>query len=307
MRVKRQKKHRRAVRFFTTCFGFRQPFKVLCDGTFVHHLLVQDIMPADKALADVLGGTAKLFTTSLLVYANGCSCVIEELDYLGYETHKKNKKKSGSQDASDQNGHMDNPYLESCRLARKLGVARCGHEKRIGAEACFLEVIGADNPEHFFVATQDAELRNNLQQKPGVPLLYGLHKALLLETPSAFQKEFAAASEEKRLHMTQLEHKLLKKRVDKDSVAGGTTEGDLNGNQKVNHGRKPLGVSDKPQFKRKKAKAPNPLSCKKKKNRAQENGATKKGDKDQGDSSKRSRSRNRKKSLKGKTAAEADS
>ncbi|CAM8943646.1 unnamed protein product [Rhodiola kirilowii] len=315
MRVKRQKKHRRAVRFFTTCFGFRQPFKVLCDGTFVHHLLVQDIMPADKALADVLGGTAKLFTTS---------CVIEELDYLGYETHKKNKKKSGSQDASDQNGHMDNPYLESCRLARKLGVARCGHEKRIGAEACFLEVIGADNPEHFFVATQDAELRNNLQQKPGVPLLYGLHKALLLETPSAFQKEFAAASEEKRLHMTKLEHKLLKKRMDKDSVAGGATEGDLNGkeateafatserqqgNQKVNHRRKPLGVSDKPQFKRKKAKAPNPLSCKKKKNRAQENGATKKGDKDQGDSSKRSRSRNRnrKRSRKGKTAAEADS
>ncbi|CAM8933920.1 unnamed protein product [Rhodiola kirilowii] len=137
-----------------------------------------------------------------------------------------------------------------------------------------------------------------------------------------FKKSLLQLPKKKRLHMTKLEHKLLKKRVDKDSVAGGATEGDLNGkeateafatserqqgNQKVNHRRKPLGVSDKPQFKRKKAKAPNPLSCKKKKNRAQENGATKKGDKDQGDSSKRSRSRNRKRSRKGKTAAEADS
>ncbi|CAH8364511.1 unnamed protein product [Eruca vesicaria subsp. sativa] len=32
MRVKRQKKNRRTVRFFTVCFGFRQPFKVLCDA-----------------------------------------------------------------------------------------------------------------------------------------------------------------------------------------------------------------------------------------------------------------------------------
>uniref|UniRef100_A0A0D3BS49 Uncharacterized protein n=1 Tax=Brassica oleracea var. oleracea TaxID=109376 RepID=A0A0D3BS49_BRAOL len=53
MRVKRQKKNRRTVRFFTVCFGFRQPFKVLCDGTFVHHLVSKDITPADAAVSEL--------------------------------------------------------------------------------------------------------------------------------------------------------------------------------------------------------------------------------------------------------------
>lgn len=63
MRVKKQKRHRRAVRFYTACFGFREPFKILCDGTFVHHLLANGITPADTALANTLGATVKIFTT----------------------------------------------------------------------------------------------------------------------------------------------------------------------------------------------------------------------------------------------------
>lgn len=51
------------MRFYTACFGFRQPFKVLCDGTFVHHLLSNRIVPADNALAKTIGGPVKLFTT----------------------------------------------------------------------------------------------------------------------------------------------------------------------------------------------------------------------------------------------------
>ncbi|GLT25757.1 hypothetical protein SLA2020_008660 [Shorea laevis] len=54
MKVKKQKRHRKTVRFFSVCFGFRQPFKVLCDGTFVHHLLVNNITPADTALSNCL-------------------------------------------------------------------------------------------------------------------------------------------------------------------------------------------------------------------------------------------------------------
>lgn len=43
-------------------------------------------------------------------------------------------------------------------------VFRCDHEKRKSAVACITEVIGENNPEHFFVATQDAELRNKFHQ-----------------------------------------------------------------------------------------------------------------------------------------------
>lgn len=63
MRFKKQKRHRKAVRFYTTCFGFREPFKVLFDGTFVHHLLVNNITPADTAVANTLGAPVKIFTT----------------------------------------------------------------------------------------------------------------------------------------------------------------------------------------------------------------------------------------------------
>ncbi|KAG8368255.1 hypothetical protein BUALT_Bualt15G0026300 [Buddleja alternifolia] len=74
MRVKKQKRHRRAVRFYTACFGFREPFKILCDGTFVHHLLTNRITPADTALANTLGATVKIFSTR---------CVLAELRSLG--------------------------------------------------------------------------------------------------------------------------------------------------------------------------------------------------------------------------------
>ncbi|KAJ6365535.1 hypothetical protein OIU76_030336 [Salix suchowensis] len=74
MRVKKQKRHRRAVRFYTACFGVRQPYKVLCDGTFIHHLIVHNIAPADTAISNILGGSVKLFTTR---------CVLAELKRLG--------------------------------------------------------------------------------------------------------------------------------------------------------------------------------------------------------------------------------
>lgn len=41
---------------------------------------------------------------------------------------------------------------------------RCEHEKRKSAVACMSEVIGENNSEHFFVATQDAELRKKFKE-----------------------------------------------------------------------------------------------------------------------------------------------
>lgn len=41
---------------------------------------------------------------------------------------------------------------------------RCDHEKRKSAVCCMIDVIGENNSEHFFVATQDAELRKKFQE-----------------------------------------------------------------------------------------------------------------------------------------------
>ncbi|KAI8029116.1 rRNA-processing protein utp23 [Camellia lanceoleosa] len=204
MRLKKHKRHRKVVRFYTACFGFREPFKVLCDGTFVHHLHVNSITPANTALSSILGATVKIFTT------------------------------------------------------------RCDHEKRKSAVACIMEIIGEDNPEHFFVATQDADLRKNLQEVPGVPVIFGLRNALLLEPPSAFQHQFAKSTEEERSHMTEFEAKMLRmKKKNMLAMEEARKSSDVNGSEgdlgtlavmKTNSGKNGTEVKDKVQFKRKKAK-----------------------------------------------------
>lgn len=132
MKVKKQKRHRRAVKFYAACFGFREPYKVLCDGTFISHLLAHDLLPADKCLSSLLGGPSKLFASH---------CIVAELNSLG------------------------DAHADATRAARKLPLARCEHQgRRKSAVGCIQEIVGGDNSEHFFVATQDAELRSKFRE-----------------------------------------------------------------------------------------------------------------------------------------------
>ncbi|KAK1567191.1 hypothetical protein Q3G72_009198 [Acer saccharum] len=285
MRVKKQKRHRKIVRFYTACFGFRQPYKVICDGTFVYHLIANQITPADNALATTLAASVKLFTTK---------CVIDELKGLG-ESHS-----------------------EALQAAHKLTIARCEHEREKSADACIMDVIGEKNLEHFFVATQDVDLRKKLQEIPGVPLIFGLRNALFLEQPSTFQRQFVKASEEGRSRMMQSEYKMLKKRakdiLETKEIRDSSHEDEDVGDQKLelqtikksDNARKQMGVKDKPQFKRKRAKGPNPLSCKKKKSHDNPSMVSGKESKD-GDNYVRSRIRTRKRSHKGKNLVETGS
>ncbi|XP_027330059.1 rRNA-processing protein UTP23 homolog isoform X2 [Abrus precatorius] len=236
MKVKKQKRHRKILTFYTACFGFRKPFKVLCDGTFVNHLLVNRITPADTALANILSANVKLYTTR---------CVLAELKRLGAS------------------------YSEALEAAHKLIVARCDHDKCTRADACITEVVGDNNSEHFFVASQDTDLRKKLQEVPGVPLIFGLRNALFLESPSAFQRHYVKTSEEGRLHMSETEYQIFKDRVmnrlnseEANSSITETLENEDLGDQTINvqSGTKsitttnPMDIKDKPKFKRKRAK-----------------------------------------------------
>ncbi|KAL6986760.1 hypothetical protein U1Q18_044901 [Sarracenia purpurea var. burkii] len=99
-----------------------------------------------------------------------------------------------------------------------------------------------------------------------VPLIFGLRNALLLEPPSAFQHHFAKSKEEERLHMSELEYKMLRMKKKPLSVTKEATEfSDVNENEgdqnlgtlvvtKTNAGRKRMVPKDNVQFKRKKAK-----------------------------------------------------
>lgn len=102
-------------------------------------------------------------------------------------------------------------------------------------------------------------------QIPGVPAIYALRTALFLESPSAAQRQFVKTSEEQRLHMTDLEYEMLTKgtknmstthqekdRSDEDGFGDQNLE--VQAVAKKHTARKGLGVKDKVQFKRKKAK-----------------------------------------------------
>ncbi|KAB5538088.1 hypothetical protein DKX38_015621 [Salix brachista] len=79
-------------------------YSFICDGTFLHHLIVNNIAPADTAISNILGGSVKLFTT------------------------------------------------------------RCDHEQMKNAEGCIVEIIGEDNLDHFFVGTQDTDMRKKFRR-----------------------------------------------------------------------------------------------------------------------------------------------
>ncbi|XP_077214230.1 PIN domain-like family protein [Tasmannia lanceolata] len=238
MRVKKQKRHRKSVRFYTSCFGFREPFKVLCDGTFISHLVLNNPNTPhthyQSLLANLLGAPTKLFTTR---------CILAELKSLG------------------------DSYSESFRAARNLFTARCDHERRKSAAGCIEDIIKENNSEHFFLATQDVDLRNKFQEIPGVPLIYGLRNSLFLAPPSHFQRQFVKSTEEARLHMSELEYKMLSKREKKNtpsiqlaSDSPGADEVLMNEGVKehavtnIDNTRRMLGVAEKSKFKRKKAK-----------------------------------------------------
>lgn len=101
---------------------------------------------------------------------------------------------------------------------------------------------------------------------PGVPLIFGLRNALLLEPPSAFQRQFVKTSEEQRSHMTKSEYKILKKKAKNilaiEEIRDSSNENEdvedqkleMQTEKKKHDARKGLGVKDRPQFKRKKAK-----------------------------------------------------
>lgn len=103
-------------------------------------------------------------------------------------------------------------------------------------------------------------------QIPGVPVIFGLRNALFLEPPSAFQRQFVKTSEEDRLHMTELDHKMLQKRArnssadDEANDSSGENKDFVDQNIGIQTVRQPptarkgVDLKDKVQFKRKKAK-----------------------------------------------------
>eukprot|EP00884_Botryococcus_braunii_P001476 jgi/Botrbrau1/11329/Bobra.0038s0088.1 len=156
MRRKKHKHARRAVRFYKINGGFREPYKVLLDGNFLHVLLKSSLVENMRdVLAKLLGGPVKAYITP---------CILKELKGLGPE------------------------YSETHRMARKHAmVLACGHDAdALPAADCILSCVGEHNASHYFVGSQDRDLRGRLAKIAAGARLYVSVNGLHIEGPLRF-------------------------------------------------------------------------------------------------------------------------
>ncbi|XP_066922333.1 rRNA-processing protein UTP23 homolog [Clytia hemisphaerica] len=150
MRIKRLKHCKKYVNFYKTTYGFREPYQILVDLTFCQYALTYKVNIKEQ-VPKYIEGESQLFTTS---------CILEEGKQLG-------KQLGGA-----------------VHICKQFKLRKCGHSKAVPAQECILSMIGDTNDNHFFVASQDSELRDHLRTIPGVPLLRIHYNALVLEKPS---------------------------------------------------------------------------------------------------------------------------
>ncbi|KAK4045712.1 rRNA-processing protein UTP23 homolog [Daphnia magna] len=130
-------------------------------------------------------------------------------------------------------------------ICKQFAVHKCGHEKKpVLASKCLESMIADNNPNRYIIATQDPSLREVARAVPGTPVLYLHFRSPTLEKPSQQSTELAGATIKSSIHDQGCTMERLRQ-LKKQELGSQTGE--------------------EKRFKRKKAKGPNPLSCKKKK------------------------------------------
>jgi U3 small nucleolar RNA-associated protein 23 len=175
MRRKKHKHTRRAVQFYKINFGFREPFKVLLDGNFVHAMVQARMTEASELTGKLLGASVRLFTTR---------CVMHEVKSLGTE------------------------YADTYKACKKIQLYACEHEGNpVVPGDCIQSLVGDSNREHFFVGTQDSKLRARLAKVPGGASLFVSVNGIHLEQPSQLHQQTADQAEASVQHVPKAELK----------------------------------------------------------------------------------------------------
>jgi len=209
MRVKRLKHVKKLLAYYKTNYGFREPYQLLVDLTFCQFALMYKINIKDQ-IPKYIDGESQLFTTS---------CILEEGKLLGPQLHG------------------------AVLVCQQFKLRKCGHANPVPAQDCIKSMIGKSNDNHFFVASQDYEMRKELGRIPGVPLLHIHYNSLVLQKPST---------------------STVKKSIKIDAQKIAPSEYEQEQITRLKRQRNIVEPSDR-RIKRKKIKGVNPLAMKKKK------------------------------------------
>lgn len=149
------------------------------------------------------------------------------------------------------------PEYQSCtNTAKTFERRRCNHREAIDPDECLKDVIGGTNKHNYVLASQSATLRQKLQNVPGLPIIhFNPRQVPVLSPPSIATTRSKNDIEEKR--RLEAEQGLGEVVDGENVIASGSGAGAGTGSATAIVSEGIRG--------RKKTKAPNPLSMRKKK------------------------------------------
>jgi U3 small nucleolar RNA-associated protein 23 len=271
MRHGRAKASRRTLQFYRlNAPHLKSPYKILLDGTFLV-AATRNKVPLVERFSKIL--QHEQFTCYVT------RSTLNELELLSQQRAKG--KQSGDSDESnsvffDQARQYG---LDECEIIENCNTVANTNEKVVNKRAfrdfseasrdiyC-LATDGGNNGLAYFVATQDDVLSDALRGMPYVPLFRLGRAVLLLESPSSASRQFTGNLEQNKLKsagglMTSEERKIVDKVKKNDKRK--RRELLKEEQQKLEkRSREEIGGCFN-ERKKKRAKGPNPLSCKSKK------------------------------------------
>lgn len=233
MRHGRAKAARKTLKFYTINANLKAPYKIILDGNFLAATVQQKVPLFDRLHKLLQGSEFKIHTTR---------SALDELDALPGEMFQEARQFG----------------LDECEIIERCYIPG-GAKKDSNPKQDIKALVRNNNTEGWFVATQDEDLSDKIRGYVNVPQLRLARAVLLLEAPSSASRKYALLEEkDKQMSgggtMTHDERELIVKMKDAERK-------DLEEKEQL--------ADDVGQQRRKrKAKGPNPLSCKKKKGAA---------------------------------------
>jgi U3 small nucleolar RNA-associated protein 23 len=263
MRHGRAKAARKTLQFFRLSVGIVAPYQVILDGTFLVAMLSQKV-----PLRDRLDRTLQHQAYTLLVTRTS----LRELETLSKQTAASNTEKAELFAQARQWGldYADSIIEDESENSNQDGGDN--DDSALGAPGKEILHLVRTKPE-YFVCSQDEALLDVLRMTGTTPVMRLSRGVLLLENPSKAQQSRAKSKEKSKWTGAASVKEQEKKLVD-------------HVRQNVRRERQEQQRSSTPhqeQRHSKKAKGPNPLSCKKKRPAGDSEGQKRKRRRKKGD------------------------
>ncbi|KAL7535591.1 hypothetical protein ACHAXR_006592 [Thalassiosira sp. AJA248-18] len=261
MRHGRAKQSRRTLQFYRlNAPHLKPPYKLLLDGTFLV-ASIRNKVPLYERFAKTLQNEA--FT-----------CYVTRSTLTELETLSERAASNNSHDYINFFAQARQYGLDECEIIESDKVPTASDTKRnkefkefsdASRDIFHLSTDGGSNRQAYFVATQDDTLADALRAMPYVPLFRLGRAVLLLESPSSASRSYTGNKEQNKLAsagglMTAEERKMVNAVNKKDKLKRREM---MKEEQKklVKRTREEVGGGFNMR-KKKRAKGPNPLSCK---------------------------------------------